>query len=121
VSPNKCDILKVSVKFLGLIISHNTIKTDPSRAECIRFMPKPTNIKALQSALGIFGYQRDFIENYQLMAQPLYDMQNLKAVPDKFRKKNGAVKGKLVEVHWTEETENCFYKLRDLHAATSSF
>ena len=113
-NPDKCCLIQKEVKFLGHIIAHNTIKTDPKRAECISNMPKPKTIQHLQSALGIFGYQREFIHKYQELAQPLYDMQNLKEVPANLRKKNGTVKGKLVDVQWSEETERCFYKLRDI-------
>ena len=114
VSPVKCVILTESVKFLGHIISQNEVKTDPERSECIRDMKKPTTIQGLQSALGIFGYQRDFVKDFQKYAQPLYSMQNLKIVPDKYRKKNGQVKGKLVTLEWTDHLEECFYKLRDV-------
>lgn len=38
------DIIKYTrIKFLGHIISHNVIKTDPKRASCKRDMPKQKN------------------------------------------------------------------------------
>ena len=38
---------------------------------------------------------------------------NLKDVPGKLRKRNGAVNGKLVKLNWTEEAKNSFEKLKE--------
>ena len=38
---------------------------------------------------------------------------NLKNVPGKLRKRNGAVNDKLVKLNWTEEAKNSFDKLKE--------
>ena len=114
VSIEKCKILQTNIDFLGHILSKGEIKNDPKRAECIRTMAQPTTIKELQRVLGIFGYQRDFVENYAAIAQPLYDIMNLKNVPKHLRKKNGAVNGKLVPIVWTQPAIESFEKLREI-------
>jgi hypothetical protein len=113
VSPNKCKILQEKVEFLGHVISHNSIKNDPAKAQCIKDMSIPVIIKDLQSALGTFDHQREFIKDCQIIANPLYSLIKLKNVPEKFRKKNGAVNGKLVKVVWTPETIESFNQLKD--------
>jgi len=50
----------------------------------------------LQSALGIFNYQRPFIDKYADLAQPLYDMLELKSISRNFIKSNGLANGKYV-------------------------
>ena len=55
-------------------------------------MPLATTYKSLQSALGIFNYQRPFIENNADLAQPLYDMMELEPIP--LIKTNGLANGK---------------------------
>ena len=65
-------------------------------------MPQPKTYQRLQSELGIFNYQRDFIEMYAEIAQPWYDLLEIKNIPTAWIKKNGTVNGKY-EYTWTPE------------------
>jgi len=99
VSLKKCELAQEEVTFLDKVISRNRVKNCPKKAECIRNMPLAISYKSLQSALGIFNYQRPFIYNYAEHAQPLYDMLEVMNVPKKFIKSNGLVNGKFA-LNW---------------------
>ncbi len=101
VSLKKCELVQKEVTFLGKVISRNKIQNCPKKAECIRHMPLAVTYKSLQSALGIFNYQRPFIANYAEQAQPLYDMLELQNIPKNFIRSNGLANGKYI-LTWTE-------------------
>ncbi len=80
-------------------------------------MPLAITYKSLQSALGIFNYQRPFIENYAAHAQPLYDKLELKNIPKNFIKKNGLANGKYL-LEWTPREINQFELMKRLTSDT---
>ena len=49
-----------SLKFLGYIFSSDGIKTDPTLAEKIKNIPKPSDQKQLASFLGLANYYGSF-------------------------------------------------------------
>ena len=117
VSLKKCELAKGEITFLGKVISKSKIKNCPDKADCIRNMPLAITYKSLQSALGIFNYQRPFIENYAAHAQPLYDMLELKNIPKNFIKKNGLANGKYL-LEWTPREINQFELMKRLTSDT---
>ena len=57
----KCAFFQEAVEYLGHIISSQGIATDPSKVEAIQAWPTPTNIKEVQSFLGLCNYYRRFV------------------------------------------------------------
>ena len=109
----KCEILQEEIAFLGRMVTEGKTKTSPTRAACIRDMPKPTTFKGVQRVLGIFGYMRTFIYRFSEIAQPLYDMLVLDKVPKEHRKRNGQAKPSFV-VTWTAEADESYEQLKKL-------
>ena len=70
----KCEFFKESVEYLGHVISSKGISTDPKKVEAVKQWPTPTNIKEMQSFLGLCNYYRRFIEGYSKIAAPLTDL-----------------------------------------------
>ena len=60
------------------------------------------------------NYSRTYIPNYAEITKPLYDLMDIKNVPDKLLKRNGAPNGKKVILKWTPETIQAFDKLTDI-------
>ena len=56
VNLTKCQFFKKSVSFLGHVISHEGIETDPKKTEAVRNWPPPENIEELRSFLGLATY-----------------------------------------------------------------
>ena len=70
-NPDKCDLFKTKVKFLGHIVSSQGISTDPEKVKAIKDWPQPSCIKQVRSFLGICSYYRKFIANFSHLARPL--------------------------------------------------
>ncbi len=68
----KCEFRKKSVKFLGFILSENSIKPDPERVEAILQMTEPTNRTELQSFLGSVNFLSRHIPNRSTALEPLH-------------------------------------------------
>ena len=79
-------------------------------------MPLTITYKSLQ-AFVIFNYQRLFIENYALHAQPLYELLELKNIPKNFIKKNGLANGKYI-LEWTPKEIDQFELMKQLNSDT---
>ena len=50
--PEKCEFEKSSVEYLGVIVSHNSVKMDPVKVAGVAEWPVPSNRKEVQSFLG---------------------------------------------------------------------
>lgn len=70
----KCKIAQDEVKFLGHLVSHQTVKPDPQKILAVRSFPAPKTVSELQSFLGLVGYYRRFVPRLASVAQPLYKL-----------------------------------------------
>ena len=68
---SKCDFAKTSVEFLGHVVSADGLAVDPHKIETIRSWTPPTNLKQLQSFLGLANYYRTFIKGFSKIAAPM--------------------------------------------------
>ena len=87
------------IHYLGHIISKDGIAVDTSKTEAVQNYPKPENVKALRSFLGLSGYYWKHIVNYSKIARPL---RKLTKREKKFQ--------------WTHEEQDSFDALK--HALT---
>ena len=71
INPEKCQIIKEEIRFLGHIISKEGVQTDPSKIQAIQNFGKPNCVKKLRSFLGICNYYRRFISDYAKKARML--------------------------------------------------
>lgn len=95
--PQKCQLFKKEVEFLGHVINEHGVHTDPRKIECIKNWPLPKDIKEVRSFLGLCSYYRRFIENYSHEAKPL------NRLTEKYQKFN-----------WTQECSDAFEKLKHM-------
>lgn len=70
----KCKFLRKRVEFLGHILESGYVSPSERKIEAVKNFPEPTNIKQLQSFLGLSGYFRKFVPQYSLIARPLSDL-----------------------------------------------
>lgn len=67
----KCCFLQTRVEFLGHVIEAGQVRPSNKKTEAVRRFPEPTNVKQVQSFLGLSGYFRKFIPGYAAIAHPL--------------------------------------------------
>lgn len=97
---SKCKFAQLEVKFLGHIISHDSIKPNPESVESItkwlRPAPGSNRVKAIRGFLGMVGWYRRFIPHFATIAKPLFNLTKKDAKWD-----------------WTTACEEAFVTLRD--------
>lgn len=71
---SKCQFGQDNIVYMGHIISHEGVATDPSKIQRMVDWPKPINVKGLRGFLGLTGYYRKFIKDYGLISKALKDM-----------------------------------------------
>ncbi|EFA13080.1 Retrovirus-related Pol polyprotein from transposon 17.6-like Protein [Tribolium castaneum] len=71
--PSKCSFLKKEVKMLGHVINNTGIAPDQEKLLAVKNFPQPTNVKDVQSFLGLCNYYRKFIEKFAQIARPLHE------------------------------------------------
>ena len=70
----KSQFLKKRIEFLGHVVEEGKIFPSTLKTKAVLKFPEPTNLKQIQSFLGLTGYFRKFIQNYSLIAKPLSDL-----------------------------------------------
>ena len=76
-NPEKCQVFRTEVKYLGHIISKDGIQTDPSKLTPIQSFERPKCVKNLRSFLGICNYYRKFIKEYAKKSRALEQLCGL--------------------------------------------
>ena len=70
-NPAKCHFASPSLRVLGHRVSTDGLSVLEDRAAAIRELATPRTLKELWHVLGIFGYYRQFIPRYAMVAAPL--------------------------------------------------
>ena len=61
---SKCEFFKTEEPFLGHCVSQEGIKPNPKTIEAVMSWKVPTNVREVQSYLGLCSYYRQYIENF---------------------------------------------------------
>ena len=60
----KCKFDVTETTFLGYILSKDGLKVDPEKVKAILDWPVPSNVKEIQSFIGLCNYYRIFIKDF---------------------------------------------------------
>ena len=70
----KCKFFQEKVEVLGHVLTPNGLKTVPSKVQSIALWNAPRNVNELRSFLGLASYYRKFIQNFSIIADPLFKL-----------------------------------------------
>ena len=66
----KCEFERTSVEYLGVVVSHDSVKKDPAKVARVVEWPTLSTKKEVQSFLGFTNFYQRFIEGFSHIAQP---------------------------------------------------
>ena len=74
--PQKCNLFKREVTFLGRIVSAEGYKLDPSTTEPVENLKKtpPRTVGEVRKLVGLLSYYRRCIKHFSRISKPLYDI-----------------------------------------------
>ena len=93
----KCSFNQTSVEYLGLIISEGELCIDLVKLCAIQQWPIPKKVKDVQKFLGFCNFYWHFIQNYSLLARPLFNLTK-----------------KDIPFVWTKTQDNTFKSLQNM-------
>lgn len=70
----KCSCGRLSIEYLGHVISHEGFSMDPSKISSVLEWYVPKNVKGVRGFLGLTGYYRKFIRDCGKITRPLNDL-----------------------------------------------
>jgi len=68
---SKCEFYTTEIEYLGYVISPQRLRMDEEKIWTIKEWKEPTNVKGIQSFLGIANFYRRFIRDYSKITTPL--------------------------------------------------
>lgn len=71
---DKCSFLMTKIVYLGYEVSSEGIKPNPENIRAVQEYPVPDSAKKVQRFLGLASYFRRFINQFAVIAKPLYDL-----------------------------------------------
>ena len=73
--PKKCCFARLSVQYLGHIVSRRGLEAEKSKVQAVRDYPRPTNATEVRSALELVGYYSRFARGFSTIANPLFNLE----------------------------------------------
>ncbi len=67
----KCEFHVQETKFLGLLVSTEGLRMDPSKVQVVVDWPTPTNLKRAQAFIGFCNFYRRFIKDFSKIVRPI--------------------------------------------------
>jgi len=93
----KCNLAKNEVKYLGHVISKNTVRPWEDNLKSIKEFPRPDSRKKIRQFLGKINFYHKYIENSARLLEPL---QNLLRKDTQFS--------------WSEDCQRAFTRAKNL-------
>ena len=99
--PEKCEFKRTSVEYLGVVVSHDSVKMDPAKVARVAEWPTLSTKKEVQSFLGFTNFYQRFIEEFSHITWPLFNLTKADSV-----------------FKWSSEEKLAFDTLRDRITST---
>ena len=117
VKPEKCQLFRKKVRYLGHVVTHEGTSPDPEKVRAVSEWPRSVTLRDLRGFLGLSGYYRRFLKGYAEVAAPLQRLLQGQEVRRKGKnvgkgthyKGDGSIRGK-----WDSSCETAFAKLKQM-------
>jgi len=93
--PKKCKFHQTKIEYLGVILSKDTIETDPTKTKEVAQWPEPQDKREVGQFLGFCNFYHRFIPGFAQVAKLLTELTGKRAWK------------------WQEEEKNIFNKLKN--------
>ena len=118
--PEKCELFRKEVKYLGHIVSREGYRADTSNTRALTVLKEqtPKTVGEVRRILGLLNYYRKYIPNFSQIAAPLFDLLQQpmetcnKNRMNESRKCSGQPSSKQ-EILWSEVYKQTLRKLID--------
>jgi len=77
--PKKCKFHQTKIEYLGVILSQNSVETNPTKTKGVAQWPEPRNKREVRQFLGFCNFYRRFILGFAQVARPLTELTGKKA------------------------------------------
>ena len=117
IKPEKCQLFRKKVCYLGHVVTHEGTSPDPEKVQAVSEWPRPVTLRDLRGFLGLSGYYRRFLKGYAEVAAPL---QRLLQGQEGRRKGKKISKGThykgdgSIREKWNSSCETAFTKLKQM-------
>lgn len=101
----KCRFFGKEVQYLGHLISHEGVSTDPAKVSAVARWPCPSTVTELRSFLGFASYYRRF-EGFIKLAAPLHRL-----VAELVGRRKGKGRSQVLDL-WSADCERSFTELK---------
>ena len=72
--PKKCKFHQMKIEYLGVILSQDSVKADPTKIKEVAQWPEPQDKREVQQFLGFCNFYRKFIPGFAWIAKPLTEL-----------------------------------------------
>ena len=72
--PDKCQLFREEVKFLGSLVSKHGIAPDPAKIRAVENWPQPKTLTESRAFVALASYYRRHIRNFAEIARPLHEL-----------------------------------------------
>ena len=79
----KCTFCTDKVAFLGFVVSGQGVEVDEDKIKALRVWMPPQNVSQVRSFLGLAGFYRRFVKDFNIVAAPINELTK-KEVPFKW-------------------------------------
>ena len=115
--PDKCELFRNKVRYLGHLISADGYQMDPIDKEPVRALKskRPKTIGELRKLVGLIGYFRKYIKNFSQIMKPIYDLLKCGNAANKTKHKSKRnVVASTTKISWTEQHAEILSDVIDL-------
>ena len=73
-NPEKCELFRRKVRFLGHLVFAEGVTTDPDKVEAVETWPLSQNAKEVRKFVGLCTYYQRFVRSFSDAARPLHEL-----------------------------------------------